>query len=87
MCDWVASAKIDWLFQPCNPTFGMLFQIADNAITNEHEHVSLQLVAEETIPITRSLDSLCWSLSLSQAHIRSLLKKIKLLTVFHFMRI
>lgn len=68
--------RLDWLSQPCYPSFGMLFQMESAEITNEHKYMILYLVTEETVPITHFLDSLCWSLLLSHAHI-SPLKKIK----------
>ena len=52
----------------------MLFQMENAGITNERKYMILYLVTEETVPITHFLDSLCWSLLLSQAHVSPLKK-------------
>lgn len=53
----------------------MLFQMENAEMTNEHKYLILYLVTKETVPITHFLDSLCWSLLLSQARVSPLKKK------------
>lgn len=76
--------RLEWLIQPCYPSFGMLFQMENAEMTNEHKYLILYLVTKETVLITHFFDSLCWSLLLSQARVSPLKKKKKLLTIFRF---
>lgn len=75
--------RLEWLIQPCYPSFGMLFQMENAEMTNEHKYLILYLVTKETVLITHFFDSLCWSLLLSQARV-SPLKKKKIINYFPF---